>query len=137
VVFSSNFLELARIEDFSLTFIDFFLPEILLAVGVVYLLTVVALELGEGRSKMALSPEALVVVQVCLTAVGALLGYQLLLGFASVPALNGYFAAGQGADALKFFTGVSTLFVLGASKKYLKEHYQHTVEYSIMIALAL
>ncbi len=128
---------MARIEDFSLTFIDFFLPEILLAVGVIYLLTVVALELGEGRSKMALSPESLVVVQACLTAVGALLGYQLLLGFASVPVLNGYFVAGCGADVMKLLTGVSTLFVLGASKKYLKEHYQHTVEYSVMVALAL
>lgn len=44
-------------EDLSLTFIDFFLPELLLAIGVIYLLTVVALELGEGRSKIALSPE--------------------------------------------------------------------------------
>lgn len=44
-------------EDLSLTFIDFFLPELLLAIGVIYFLTVIALELGEGRSKIALSPE--------------------------------------------------------------------------------
>lgn len=57
-MFSSNFLELARIEDFGVTFIDFFLPEVALAVVVIYLLTAVALELGEGRSKLALSPES-------------------------------------------------------------------------------
>jgi hypothetical protein len=50
-------LELARVEDLSLTFVDFFLPELLLATGILYLLTVIALELGEGRSKIALSPE--------------------------------------------------------------------------------
>ena len=57
-MFSSNILELARIEDFGVTFIDFFLPEVALAVVVIYLLTAVALELGEGRSKLALSPES-------------------------------------------------------------------------------
>lgn len=45
-------------EDFSLTFIDFFLPELTLAVVLIYLLTVIALELGEGRSKIVLSPES-------------------------------------------------------------------------------
>jgi hypothetical protein len=51
-------LELARVEDLGLTFVDFFLPELALATGIVYLLTVIALELGEGRSKVALSPES-------------------------------------------------------------------------------
>lgn len=130
-------LELARIEDFSLTFIDFFLPESLLAAGVIYLLTVVALELGEGRSKIALSPESRIAVHACLTVAVVLLSYQLLLGLAAVPVLNDYFAAGRGVDVMKLLTGASTLFVLGASKKYLKEHYQHTLEYSVMITLAL
>ena len=50
-------MELARAEDLSLTLIDFFLPEVALTVGILYILIVSALELGHGRSKMALSPE--------------------------------------------------------------------------------
>lgn len=51
-------MEFAHAEDLSLTFLDFFLPELALTVGVLYILTANALELGHGRSKMALSPES-------------------------------------------------------------------------------
>lgn len=73
----------------------------------------------------------------CLATVSGLLMYQLLVGISTSPALHGYFSVGCGADLLKLLTGVSTLLVLVASGKYLKEHYQHTLEYSIMVALAL
>jgi len=63
--------------------------------------------------------------------------YQLLAGVLTSPALQGYFFVGCGADLLNFLAGTSTLLVLAASGKYLKEHYQHTLEYSVMIALAL
>lgn len=66
-----------------------------------------------------------------------LLLYQLLIGVLTSPALQGYFSVGRGADLLKLLTGVSTLLVLVASGKYLKEHYQHTLEYPTMVALAL
>ena len=73
----------------------------------------------------------------CLVAVSGLTVYQLLVGAPSAPALGEYFFVSQGADLLKALTGISTLFVLSSSGKYLKEHYQHTLEYPVMVALAL
>lgn len=76
-------------------------------------------------------------MRACLIAVNVLAVYQLLVGAPSAPALGEYFFVSQGAALLKVLTGVSTLFVLSSSGRYLKEHHQHTLEYPVMIALAL
>lgn len=76
-------------------------------------------------------------MRVNLAATSALLVYQLLIGILSAPTLGDYFFASQGADLLKSLTCLSTLFVVSASGKYLKEHYQHTLEYPIMVTLTL
>lgn len=76
-------------------------------------------------------------MRVLFVTAGVALVYQVLTGVINAPTLGGYFFASRGADLLKSLTCISTLFVLSVSGKYLKEHYQHTLEYSIMVALTL
>jgi NADH:ubiquinone oxidoreductase subunit 2 (subunit N) len=113
-----------------------FVSEIVIALGLIYLLTVLAIELGNGRFKKRLAFESLESAQQVLIRVSAIYSAQLFFGGA-VELFNGYRAANCAADRLKFITALAGLFILSNSVRYVDENAQHLLEYAIVRLLSL
>lgn len=61
--------------------------------------------------------------------------YQFCLACDHVVFLGGYFASTRAIILVKFLTLASALFVLDASRQYMREHRRHLLEFPIMVAL--
>jgi len=112
------------------------LPEITLMAMIVYLIKVVGIELGRGRSKkvlaiecLAASQEALIfIVLICLIQVHSV---------ETAPVLAGYFFSATGITLSKLFVAVASLFVVRISKNFLRRNVRHLLEYPIILLLAI
>lgn len=112
------------------------LPELTFMLLISYLLTVLALELGRGRSKKELALESLVALRAGLLCVALLYFLQLIFGY-SGSAFSGYFLVNSYTTTFKLLTLLSGLFVLHNSDDYIRHHERHLLEYPIVLSLAL
>jgi len=107
-----------------------------LAVMLSYILTVVAIELGAGRSKRELAAETLKALRAGLLFIAALYIVELLYGSAG-SLFNGYLLSSGYVVSLKLLTVLSGRFILSSSEQYMAEHKRHLLEYPIVMSLAI
>lgn len=131
-----NLLEEAVHSSLAKQLVTSLLPEVTLTLIISYVLTALALELGEGRSKKLLALETLDTLRHSLALVGVLYALQFSVG-GTHNLLNGYFITNDYVVALKLLTLISTLFIFNNSAIYLEEHLQNLLEYPLVLALAL
>lgn len=112
------------------------LPEVVFMVLISYLLTVLAIELGQGRSKKDLALESLAALRVGLLCIAFLYFLQLAYNHTG-SAFSGYFLVNSYTTTFKLLTLLSGLFVLHNSDEYIRRHERHLLEYPIVLSLAL
>lgn len=103
-----------------------------LAVTLVFL----ALELGRATPKKQLALNSLDAMRKALVFVIILYSIQLLTNDAD-SLFNGYMLNSKYVHTLKLLTTISGLFILSSSKKYIKNHTRHLLEYPVILILAL
>lgn len=112
------------------------LPEITLTLMISYVLTILAIELGEGRSKRELAFDSIYALQDGLAYVAILYTVQLILGDAET-IFNGYLLTSTYVLVLKLLTVISGRFILDSSELYMKEHSRHLLEFPLVLVLAV
>lgn len=115
---------------------QYFVPERTLALGLTYLLTTLALDLGKGISKKALAIESLTAVQWLLVRVARMYVVQLV-PCESFELFNGYRISNRVTTRLKLVTVLAGVFRLNNSMLYVQENSRHLLEYAIVRTLAL
>jgi len=113
-----------------------FLPEIFLALIITYLLAILAIEMGNGRSKKLLALESLPALREALSYVMILYAVELIHGTASYM-FSGYAQSNSYTIAMKLLTVICGYYVLVNSEKFLYEHPRHLLEYPIVMVLAI
>lgn len=112
------------------------LPEIFLALIITYLLAILAIEMGNGRSKKLLALESLPALREALSYVMILYAVELIHGTASYM-FSGYAQSNSYTIAMKLLTVICGYYVLVNSEKFLYEHPRHLLEYPIVMVLAI
>ena len=111
-------------------------PELLIVLSLLYILVILALELGGGRSKKLLATESLDALQVTL--ISALAMYALLLILSSgVNILDGLYHVDFYVTGLKMLTLLCGLAVMNSSQTYLASHPKHLLEFPILLTQAI
>jgi NADH-quinone oxidoreductase subunit N len=123
-------------ESYPFQFLGTFLPELTLTAMLAIVLTLLAVELGQGRSKKDLALESLVSLRQGLTFIAALYFLQLCYGIAT-PLFNGYVLTSPYTLVLKMLTVLSGRFILSSSEGYLHHHPRHLLEYPVVMTLAV
>ena len=126
----------AAIDSYPLQFIESFLPETILIVILSVVLTFMAVELGQGRSKRELALESLAAFRRGLSFVIALYLIQFCLED-NTALFNGYFVVSTYVTALKMLTAFSGRFILSNSETYVNGHSRHLLEYPLVLTLAV
>jgi len=123
-------------SSFTAQLLSDFLPELLLTAAILLNLTLLAIGLGEGRSKKELALESFSALLVALTFVAAI--YVIQLFFGNVGSLGGGYASTSGyVVLLKLLTVVTGGFILAQSHNYLVNHPRHLLEYPIILTTAI
>lgn len=125
--------------DYSQQLIKYLLPELTLIIMISYVLTTLAIELGQGRSKKKLAIESLHDLNFGLSFVLALYILQLLTALTSDAAalFNGYLLTNQYITIFKVLTVLSGRFILYNSWLYVTKHKRHLLEYPVVLTLAI
>jgi NADH-quinone oxidoreductase subunit N len=124
------------IDGYPLHFFGHMLPELGLTVILTVTLTLLAVGLGQARSKKALALESLVALRHGLSFVLALYFIQICCASEAV-LFNGYVLTSTYIVALKMLTVFSGRFILSNSENYLRTHSRHLLEYPITLTLAV
>jgi NADH-quinone oxidoreductase subunit N len=120
----------------SLHFLGYLLPELGLTVLLAIVLTLLAVGLGQARSKKNLALESLAALRHGLSFVLGLYVMQLCCS-SEVSFFNGYVLTSAYIIALKFLVVFSGRFILSSSESYLRAHPRHLLEYPITLTLAV
>lgn len=112
------------------------LPEVTLTIVICYVLTILAIELGEGRSKRELAFDSIYALQDGLAYVAILYTIQLILGDTEA-IFNGYLLTSNYVVTLKLLTVISGRFILDSSELYMENHSRHLLEYPLVLVLAI
>lgn len=118
------------------------LPELVLTTMIVYLLTILSLEISAGRPKKTLTLESVNALCYGLGTVGILYLLQLVQNFQPTDAANPYFLYGYICSTsftafIKLLVLLTGLFILYSSTPYIKRHQRHLLEYPLVMALAI
>lgn len=134
--FAVPVIAITSADTSSLHFIGYLLPELGLTILLSVVLILLAIGLGQARSKKALALESLVALRRGLSFVLAL--YVMQFCCASELALfNGYVLTSSYVIALKILTVFSGRFILSSSENYLRSHSRHLLEYPVTLTLAV
>lgn len=114
-----------------------FLPELMLATMITYLLGLVAVELAANRSPKALAIECWRAACCALVFVSILYSIQLVGTIQNGPAASDYLYISRGLTASKLLVSLTSLFVLHLSAGYIREHTRHILEFSIVILIGV
>lgn len=134
-----NIESVLNLQTIGTQLLQSFLPETTICLVVLYLLTVLAIELGEKRSKRALALETLNAIRFALLPIIGMYLYMLLSGDYSEiqTALNGYFYNSQYSITLKLLLLICAFVVVHSSEDYMRRHTMHLLEYPIVLATAI
>jgi NADH-quinone oxidoreductase subunit N len=112
------------------------LPELTLIVIITYVLGILAVELGSGRSKKELAFDSLYALQDGLAYVIVLYVLQLIAG-GTETLFNGYLLTSTYVVAIKLLTVISGRVILDSSETYMRGHSRHLLEYPLIFVLAI
>jgi NADH-quinone oxidoreductase subunit N len=126
----------SQAESYSLHFSGYLLPEMCLTVILASVLTLLAVGLGQARSKKSLAIESLIALRHGLSFILGLYFMQLF-GATGVALFNGYVLSSTYIIALKMLTVFSGRFILSSSESYLRAHSRHLLEYPLTLTLAV
>lgn len=129
-------VSVAATDSYALQFIGNFLPEMVLTTIITAVLTVLAIELGQGRSYKMLALESLAAFKEGFLFIAGLYLVQLFYGSTAV-LFNGYAVVSAYTVFLKLLTILAGQFILSHSELYLRQHRRHLLEYPTIMALAL
>jgi NADH-quinone oxidoreductase subunit N len=100
------------------------------------ILSFMAIELGQGRSKKDLALESLYTLRTGLSFIVGLYLVQILFGSATA-LFNGYLIVTTYTTAVKLLTVFAGRFILSSSEQYIREHSRHLLEYPTVMTLAI
>lgn len=116
--------------------VNYLTAEVALVTIILYTLTSIALELGQERKKKDLALYTLSVLSEGLAVVSLIYGVFVFSTVSSI-LFNGYLSVSFYAAVLKLLTTLSCGFILTNSKKFIKESYQHLLEYAVRLTLTV
>ena len=114
-----------------------FLPEILLTIVLLLNLILLALGLGEGRSKRLLVVESFFSLSRALLAVAVLYAMELIAGTSSSSLLGGFVSTSAYVTLIKLVTVLTGRFILMQSNKYIANHSRHLLEFPLVLTTAI
>jgi NADH-quinone oxidoreductase subunit N len=120
----------------SFHFLGYLLPELGLTVLLAVVLTLLAVGLGQARSKKSLALESLTALKRGLSFVLGLYVMQLCC-CSEISLFSGYVLTSTYVTALKCLTVFSGRFILSSSESYLRAHPRHLLEYPLTLTLAV
>lgn len=131
-IFASATTLLCRLPAFNTAVI----PELALAAMLAYLLVVIAIELGNGRSKKTLTFEALNALHDGIGYVIILYAMHLIL-LGPETLFNGYAHVNAYVYIFKILVAITARLILLNSEQYIKDSSHNLLEYPLVLSLAL
>lgn len=116
--------------------LQYFLPEVILAISIVGLLLVCAVEINRKKDFKLIAITIWRASCVSLAFVAGLYALQLLGEIPTMPAFYGYLFIAPGLVMSKLLVTLSVLLVLYCSEGYIRAHSRHLLEFPLIILLA-
>lgn len=114
------------------------MPEVVLSTAITALLLVASVEIARGNDRKLLALASWRFMCRTFVLVGSLYIAQLVfVHIPTHPTLGGYLFVAPGLTVSKLFVLVTSLLVLHASEKYIREHTRPLIEYSLIIAIGV
>lgn len=114
------------------------MPEVVLSVAITAFLLVASVEIARGNDRKLLALAGWRFMYRTFVLVGILYVVQLVfVKIPALPTLGGYLFIAPGLTLSKLFVLMTSLLVLHASEKYIREHTRPLLEYSLIMAIGV